>query len=93
MTPTETLHKKLIRLVLPISFQQFMLALVGVMAAFIIGENMFVAQYAYSSSREICVNRRKFCDWRRISCDKGYTGKRNSIWKSMQSIQGNQRTR
>lgn len=75
MAHTETLHKKLIRLVLPISFQQFMLALVGAsdafmlgrlnqnsmsavslasqitfvfnlfMAAFVIGENMFVAQY------------------------------------------------
>lgn len=75
MTHSETLHKKLIRLVLPISFQQFMIALVGAsdafmlgrlnqnsmsavslasqitfvfnlfMTAFIIGENMFVAQY------------------------------------------------
>lgn len=75
MSDNETLHKKILRLVLPISFQQFMLALVGAsdaimlgkmnqnsmaavslasqvtfvfhlfMAAFIIGENMFVAQY------------------------------------------------
>ena len=75
MAGTETLYKKIIRLVLPISFQQLMLALVGAsdavmlgkldqnfmsaaalasqvtfvfnlfMAAFIIGENMFVAQY------------------------------------------------
>lgn len=75
MAQTETLRRKLIQLVLPISFQQFMLALVGAsdafmlgrldqnsmsavslasqttfvfnlfMAAFMIGENMFVAQY------------------------------------------------
>lgn len=72
---TDTLRKKMIRLVLPIAFQQFMIALVGAsdavmlgrlsqnsmaavslasqltfvfnlfMAAFVIGENMFVAQY------------------------------------------------
>ncbi|MCM1123627.1 MAG: MATE family efflux transporter [Eubacterium sp.] len=75
MNTAETLQKKMIRLVLPIAFQQFMLALVGAsdavmlgrlnqnsmaavslasqvtfvfnlfMAAFVIGENMFVAQY------------------------------------------------
>lgn len=75
MSDNETLYKKILRLVLPISFQQFMLALVGAsdavmlgkmnqnsmaavslasqvsfvfnlfMSAFIIGENMFVAQY------------------------------------------------
>ena len=75
MTDAETLKKKMFRLVLPISFQQFMLALVGAsdavmlgklnqnamsavslasqvtfvfnlfMTAFIIGENMFTAQY------------------------------------------------
>ena len=75
MADTETLYKKILRLVLPIAFQQFMLALVGAsdavmlgklsqnsmaavslasqvtfvfnlfMAAFIIGENMFAAQY------------------------------------------------
>lgn len=75
MRDTGTLYKRIFRLVLPISFQQFMLALVGAsdavmlgklnqnamsavslasqvtfvfnlfMAAFIIGENMFVAQY------------------------------------------------
>lgn len=75
MKDTETLQRKMFRLVLPIAFQQFMLALVGAcdafmlgklnqnsmsavslasqvtfvfnlfMAAFSIGENMFVAQY------------------------------------------------
>lgn len=75
MSGTEILRKKMIELVLPISFQQLMLALVGAsdalmlgrlnqssmsavslatqvsfvfnlfMAAFVIGENMFVAQY------------------------------------------------
>lgn len=75
MNDTEMLRKKVIRLVLPITFQNFMLALVGAcdaimlgklnqdsmaavslasqmtfvfnlfMAAFILGENMFVAQY------------------------------------------------
>lgn len=75
MANTETLRGKMIHLVLPISFQQFMLALVGAsdvvmlgrlnqnsmsavslasqmtfvfnlfMTAFVIGENMFVAQY------------------------------------------------
>ena len=75
MKDTETLYKKMIRLVLPISFQQFIFALVGAcdavmlgklsqnsmsavtlasqvsfvfslfMAAIMIGENMFVAQY------------------------------------------------
>lgn len=75
MTKTESIHKKMLKLVLPISFQQFMLALVGAsdavmlgklnqdsmaavslasqvtfvfnlfMAAFMIGENMFTAQY------------------------------------------------
>lgn len=75
MDNTDTLRKKLIRLIFPITFQQFMLALVGAsdaimlgilnqnsmsavslasqvtfvfnlfMTAFIIGENMFVAQY------------------------------------------------
>lgn len=75
MTHTKTLYKRMFRLVLPISFQQFMLALVGAsdavmlgklnqnsmsavslasqvtfvfhlfMAAFLIGENMFAAQY------------------------------------------------
>lgn len=75
MGDTDSLRKKMIRLVLPIAFQQFMLALVGAsdavmlgrlsqnsmaavslasqvtfvfnlfMAAFVIGENMFVAQY------------------------------------------------
>lgn len=72
---TESMKKKMIRLVLPITFQQFMLALVGAsdavmlgrlsqnamsavslasqvtfvfnlfMTAFVIGENMFIAQY------------------------------------------------
>lgn len=75
MRETDTLKKKVIRLALPIAFQQFMLALVGAsdavmlgklsqdsmsavslasqvtfvfnlfVAAFIIGENMFTAQY------------------------------------------------
>lgn len=75
MGHTDTLRRKVTRLVLPIAFQQFMIALVGAsdavmlgrlnqnamsavslasqvtfvfnlfMAAFIIGENMFVAQY------------------------------------------------
>lgn len=75
MCDTDALHKKMVRLVLPIAFQQFMLALVGAsdavmlgklnqdsmaavsqasqvtflfnlfMTAFLIGENMFVAQY------------------------------------------------
>lgn len=75
MKNTDTLYKKMFRLVLPIAFQQFMLALVSAcdaimlgklnqnsmsavslasqvtfvfnlfMAAFLIGENMFVAQY------------------------------------------------
>ncbi len=75
MVHTETLYKKILRLVLPISFQQLMLALVAAsdavmlgrlnqnamsaaslasqvtfvfnlfMTAFVIGENMFVAQY------------------------------------------------
>lgn len=75
MEDTDSLRKKVLRLALPIAFQQFMLALVGAsdafmlgrlnqnsmssvalatqvtfvfnlfMAAFIIGENMFVAQY------------------------------------------------
>lgn len=75
MKETDDLKKKMIRLVLPITFQQFMLALVGAsdavmlgrlsqnamsavslasqvtfvfnlfMAAFVIGENMFIAQY------------------------------------------------
>ena len=75
MNETDTLKKKMIRLVFPIAFQQFMLALVGAsdavmlgrlsqnsmsavslasqvtfvfnlfMAAFVIGENMFIAQY------------------------------------------------
>lgn len=75
MKETDTLKQKMIRLVLPITFQQFMLALVGAcdavmlgrlnqnsmsavslasqvtfvfnlfMAAFVIGENMFMAQY------------------------------------------------
>ena len=75
MKETHILKKKMIRLVFPIAFQQFMLALVGAsdavmlgrlsqnsmsavslasqvtfvfnlfMAAFVIGENMFVAQY------------------------------------------------
>ena len=75
MKETDTLKKKMIRLVLPIAFQQLMLALVGAcdavmlgrlsqnsmsavslasqvtfvfnlfMAAFVIGENMFTAQY------------------------------------------------
>lgn len=75
MKERDTLNKKMIRLVLPMSFQQFMLALVGAcdavmlgrlsqnsmaavslasqvtfvfnlfMAAFVIGENMFTAQY------------------------------------------------
>lgn len=75
MKKTDTLKKKMIRLVLPIAFQQFMLALVGAsdavmlgklsqnsmsavslasqvtfvfnlfMTAFVIGENMFTAQY------------------------------------------------
>lgn len=75
MRGTDTLKKKMIRLVFPIAFQQFMLALVGAsdavmlgrlsqnsmsavslasqvtfvfnlfMAAFVIGENMFTAQY------------------------------------------------
>lgn len=75
MGATDTLRRKIIRLVLPIAFQQFMFALVGAsdavmlgrlnqnsmaavslasqltfvfnlfMAAFVIGENMFVAQY------------------------------------------------
>ena len=75
MKDKETLRKKMFRLMLPMAFQQFMLALVGAcdavmlgklnqdsmaavslasqvtfvfnlfMAAFIIGENMFVAQY------------------------------------------------
>lgn len=75
MKEKNTLKKKMIRLVLPIAFQQFMLALVGAsdavmlgrlsqnsmsavslasqvtfvfnlfMAAFVIGENMFTAQY------------------------------------------------
>lgn len=75
MKNTETLYKRIFRLILPISFQQFMLALVGAsdavmlgklnqnsmsavslasqatfvfnlfMTAFIIGENMFAAQY------------------------------------------------
>ena len=75
MKDTETLRKKMFRLMLPMAFQQFMLALVGAcdavmlgklnqdsmaavslasqvtfvfnlfVAAFIIGENMFVAQY------------------------------------------------
>ena len=75
MNDTDTFRKKMIRLVLPIAFQQFMLALVGTsdavmlgrlsqnsmaavslasqvtfvfnlfMAAFVIGENMFVAQH------------------------------------------------
>lgn len=75
MKETETLRGKIFRLMLPMAFQQFMLALVGAcdalmlgklnqnsmaavslasqvtfvfnlfMAAFIIGENMFVAQY------------------------------------------------
>ena len=75
MTETETLGRKMLRLVLPIALQQFMLALVGAcdavmlgrlnqdsmsavslasqvtfvfnlfMGAFVIGENMFAAQY------------------------------------------------
>lgn len=75
MKDKETLRKKMFRLMLPMAFQQFMLALVGAcdaamlgklnqdsmaavslasqvtfvfnlfMAAFVIGENMFVAQY------------------------------------------------
>ncbi|MBD5532317.1 MAG: MATE family efflux transporter [Lachnospiraceae bacterium] len=75
MKETDTLKEKTIQLVLPIAFQQFMLALVGAsdavmlgrlsqnsmsavslasqvtfvfnlfMAAFVIGENMFIAQY------------------------------------------------
>lgn len=75
MKGTDSMQSKMIRLVLPISFQQFMLALVGAsdaimlgklnqnsmsavslasqvtfvfnlfIAAFVIGENMFVAQY------------------------------------------------
>lgn len=75
MQNTESRNKKMIRLVLPIAFQQFMLALVGAsdavmlgklsqnsmsavslasqvtfvlnlfMAAYVIGENMFIAQY------------------------------------------------
>lgn len=75
MKEADTLQKKMTRLVLPIAFQQFMLALVGAsdavmlgrlsqnamsavslasqvtfvfnlfMTAFVIGENMFIAQY------------------------------------------------
>ncbi len=75
MEKSYALHKKIVKLVVPISFQQFMLALVGAsdavmlgklnqnsmsavslasqvtfvfnlfMAAFVIGENMYVAQY------------------------------------------------
>ena len=75
MRETNTLKKKMIRLVFPIAFQQFMIALVGAsdaimlgklsqnsmsavslasqvtfvfnlfMTAFVIGENMFIAQY------------------------------------------------
>ena len=82
MEDTETLYKKMLRLVLPISFGQFMVALVGAsdavmlgklsqdsmsavslasqvtfvfnlfMTAFIIGENMFVAQY-YGKKEEV----------------------------------------
>ncbi len=75
MNDTETFRRKMIRLVVPIAFQNFMLALVGAcdavmlgkldqdsmlavtlasqvtfvfnlfMAAFVLGENMFMAQY------------------------------------------------
>ena len=88
MKTSETLQRKLFRLVMPIAFQQFMLALVGAcdalmlgklnqdsmaavslatqvtfvfnlfMAAFIIGENMFVAQYYgkrdYAGISKVC---------------------------------------
>lgn len=88
MENTESMQRKMFRLVLPIAFQQFMLALVGAsdafmlgklnqdsmsavslasqvtfvfnlfMAAFIIGENMFVAQYYgkkdYSGISKVC---------------------------------------
>lgn len=88
MKETETLRRKMFRLMLPMAFQQFMLALVGAcdalmlgklnqdsmaavslasqvtfvfnlfMAAFIIGENMFVAQYFgkkdYTGISKVC---------------------------------------
>lgn len=96
MKKSNTLRKEIIRLTLPIAFQQFMLALVGAsdaimlgrldqnamsavslatqvtfvfnlfMTAFIIGENMFVAQY-YGKKDYVNISK-VFCIVLRISC-------------------------